>query len=149
MEDTRGKSTAARSGARSNQSTGAFGEEVAARRLQDQGLEILDRNWHCRWGEIDIVAVERIDGQRRLVFCEVKTRTGRGYGSPLESITFAKMQRLRRLAGHWLEAHGGRSDRSPGSRRSEWSDIRIDAIGVVLDFKGAAEPEITHVRAVG
>lgn len=130
-----------------NQTIGARGEEVAASYLRQQGLEILDQNWRCRWGEIDIVAAERLGARqashRRLVFCEVKTRTGWGYGSPLESITFAKMQRLRRLAGHWLRAQGDRA------QRSEWADIRIDAIGVVLDLKGAAEPEINHVKAVG
>ena len=127
----------------SNQTIGARGEDVAAGYLRQQGLEILARNWRCRWGEIDIVAAERLGESRRLVFCEVKTRTGRGYGSPLESITFAKMQRLRRLAGHWLRAQGDRS------QRSEWTDIRIDAIGVVLDLRAAAEPEINHVKAVG
>lgn len=127
-----------------NQTIGARGEEVAAGYLRQQGLEILARNWRCRWGEIDIVATERLDESRcRLVFCEVKTRTGWGYGSPLESITFAKMQRLRRLAGHWLKAQGDRS------QRSEWTDIRIDAIGVVLDLRGSAAPEINHVLAVG
>ncbi len=137
-----------------NQTIGARGEDVAAAHLRADGCEILVRNWHCRWGEIDIVAAEPVDGsdgegggehagRRRLVFCEVKTRTGRGYGSPLESITFAKMQRLRRLAGHWLAAQGERA------ARSEWADLRIDAIGVVLDLRSGAEPEVNHVRAVG
>ena len=63
---------------------------------------ILDRNWRCRLGEIDIVAMEVEGADRSLVFCEVKCRTGLGFGPPLEAITYAKVRKLRRLAGEWL-----------------------------------------------
>src|SRR4029077_12092365 len=83
---------------------GKSGEQAAAEYLKSCGLRILDRNWRCAIGEIDIVAVER----RTLVIAEVKARTGTRYGSPLEAVSRAKRARLRRLAGQWLEAHGVR-----------------------------------------
>src|SRR5687767_3382375 len=81
---------------------GERGEDLATAELQRQGLEILARNWQCRTGEIDIVAEERLDGRRTVVFCEVKCRTGLGFGDPLEAITYAKLRKLRQLAAEWL-----------------------------------------------
>jgi len=73
---------------------GKTGEQVAAEYLQSYGLPILDRNWRSADGEIDIVTVER----HVLVVCEVKSRTGTRYGSPLEAVSRAKRGRLRKLA---------------------------------------------------
>ena len=95
---------------------GRQGEDLAADYLVEQGYSIIERNWRCRQGEIDVVA-ER-DGIT--VFVEVKTRSGLRYGHPFEAITIAKLARLRRLAAAWCE--------SADSRRRQ---IRIDAIGVV------------------
>lgn len=83
---------------------GARGEELAARWYRERGYEILDRNWRCRAGEIDIVA--RRD--RTLVVCEVKTRSSDAFGSPAAAVTRSKQLRLRRLAMAWLEAHDRR-----------------------------------------
>ena len=69
---------------------GARGEDLAAAELERQGMTILARNWRCPTGEIDIVAAELADGRQTLVFCEVKCRTGLGFGAPLEAITYAK-----------------------------------------------------------
>ena len=74
---------------------GKSGEQAAAEYLEASGLRILDRNWRCADGEIDIVAVER----HALVVCEVKSRTSVRYGSPLEAVSRAKRARLRRLSG--------------------------------------------------
>jgi putative endonuclease len=111
---------------------GRRGEELAAQYLQRAGFRILDRNWRCAEGEIDIVAAER----RVLVVCEVKTRSGGQYGSPLDAITRAKRSRLRRLAIRWLVAHGVLFD-----------EVRIDVIGLVRDRSGNFTVE--HVRGVG
>jgi len=100
--------------------------------LERAGLRILDRNWRSTIGELDIVAAER----RVLVVCEVKTRSGTGFGTPLEAITRHKQARLRRLAAQWLVAHGVLFD-----------EVRIDAIGVLRDSSG--EFQIEHVRGVG
>jgi putative endonuclease len=118
------------------QRVGAQGEALAATALEAQGMQVLARNWRCRAGEIDIVALETVSGRRTLVFCEVKSRTGLGFGSPLEAITYAKLRKLRQLSAHWLATQDVHAD-----------DIRLDAIGVVL-LRGRL-PELTHVRAIG
>jgi putative endonuclease len=117
---------------RAKDARGRLGEELAAAHLIAQGLIVLDRNWRCAVGEVDIVAR---DGDA-LVICEVKTRSSRRFGSPLEAVTVAKAARLRRLAACWVRAH----DLRP-------RQIRIDLVGIVL---GTGDPEIEHVRgAVG
>src|SRR3954464_14821429 len=77
---------------------GRRGEDLAARYLTDLGYRILARNWRCRSGEIDLVAADLEPGRRTIVFCEVKTRSGLGFGDPLEAITWAKGRRLGRPA---------------------------------------------------
>ncbi|MEU3515637.1 YraN family protein [Streptomyces sp. NPDC006654] len=112
---------------------GRYGETLAARRLTETGLTVLERNWRCgRTGEIDIVAR---DGDV-LVVCEVKTRRAGPFGQPLAGVTPAKAERLRGLAEHWIHAHGGAP---PGG-------VRIDVVGVLLPRRGA--PVIEHVRGV-
>ena len=120
----------------SKQQVGVRGEDLAAVDLTRQGMEILARNWRCREGEIDIVAVETAAERPTLVFCEVKCRTGLGFGHPLEAITYAKLRKLRRLAAEWLSVH-----------EVSAAAVRIDAIGVVL-IPGQP-PALTHVKAVG
>jgi putative endonuclease len=110
---------------------GRLGEQLAAEYLQQAGMRILDRNWRCAEGELDIVAAER----RVLVACEVKTRSGLGFGSPLEAISRRKQARLRRLAISWIQAHGVLFD-----------EVRIDVVGLVRDRAGHFT--IEHVRAV-
>jgi putative endonuclease len=61
---------------------------------------VLERNWRCRSGELDLVVVHERSGT--LVCCEVKTRTTGGFGSPFEAVTPARLRRLRRLAGRYL-----------------------------------------------
>lgn len=83
---------------------GAHGEELAARWYIERGYRIIDRNWRCRAGEIDIVAVRG----RLVVVCEVKTRSSDAFGSPAAAVTAPKQSRLRRLAFAWLDAHDAR-----------------------------------------
>jgi putative endonuclease len=77
---------------------GRSGEDAAASWYEEQGYEIVARNWQCRDGEIDLI----VRGPRTVVFCEVKTRTTDAFGAPVEAITRAKRDRLRRLAARWL-----------------------------------------------
>ena len=107
--------------AESKKRIGVHGEDLACAELERQGLQVLERNWRCRLGEIDIVAAEVGDAGLTLVFCEVKCRSGLGFGHPLEAITYAKMRTLRQLAALWLRQHHLKA-----------SSIRLDAIGVVL-----------------
>jgi putative endonuclease len=108
---------------------GSYGERVAVRALTDAGLSVLDRNWRCRDGELDVVAR---DGDA-LVFCEVKTRTGTGFGHPAEAVTPAKRRRLRLLARAWLAAHDHHAP-----------DLRFDVVGVHVPISGPAR--VTHLR---
>lgn len=117
------------------QALGRRGEDLAADYLAGLGYRVVDRNWRCRSGEIDLIARTEQRGRSKIIFCEVKTRSGLGYGSPLEAITYAKARRLRRLAGQWLAANGEHGD-----------DIRIDAIGVLI--RRGQQPEISHVEGV-
>jgi putative endonuclease len=111
---------------------GRQGEQLAVEHLHQDGLRVLDRNWRCAEGEIDIVAAER----RSLVICEVKTRSSVRYGTPLEAVSRAKRSRLRRLAVCWLIAHGVLFD-----------EIRIDVVGVLRTQSG--DFTVEHVRGVG
>src|SRR4051812_43106380 len=83
---------------RAKDALGAYGEQVAARHLEEAGCVLLDRNWRCSEGEIDLVAS---DGAV-LVICEVKTRSSLAYGDPAEAVVGAKAARLRRLAVRWM-----------------------------------------------
>ena len=73
---------------------GARGEALTADRYVAEGYEILDRNWRCRQGELDLV----LHRDRVLVFCEVKTRTSVAFGAGVEAVTREKQLRIRRLA---------------------------------------------------
>ncbi|MFF2270823.1 YraN family protein [Agromyces sp. NPDC058136] len=116
-----------------NTELGRRGEQLAADHLIARGMAVIERNWRCRHGEIDLVAS---DGGT-VVFVEVKTRSGAGYGHPFEAITAQKLARMRRLALAWCETAEPRPAR-----------IRIDAIAVTLprgDEEGAA---IEHLEGV-
>ncbi|KAB8161573.1 YraN family protein [Streptomyces sp. 3MP-14] len=118
---------------------GRFGEEVAVRRLRESGLSVLERNWRCRAGEIDIVAAEPAGSA--LVVCEVKTRRAGGFQDPLAGVAPAQLERLRRLAERWLDERwlACHPEPPPGG-------VRIDLVGVLLPRRGAARVE--HVRGV-
>jgi putative endonuclease len=119
-------------GMRAKDALGREGEQAAVDYLKSCGFRILDRNWRCAEGEADIVAVER----HVFVICEVKTRSGTGYGTPLEAVGRLKQQRLRRLAVAWLDAHG-----------ILFSQIRVDVVGLLREGSGGFTVE--HVRGVG
>jgi putative endonuclease len=113
---------------------GALGEQLAADHLTGLGLRILARNWRCRYGELDVIAAE--PATDTVVFVEVKTRTGDGFGGLAQAVTAQKARRLRRLAAIWLAAQDRR-----------WVAVRIDVIGVRIGRRRT--PEITHLQGVG
>lgn len=110
------------------QGLGRTGERLAAEALKRRGYCILEQNYRCRHGEIDLVAEEGQD----LVFVEVKTRRGAAYGLPEEAVTARKRQKLREVASYYLDAHSC-SERS-------W---RIDVVAVQLS--GGGKPEEIRV----
>lgn len=112
---------------------GRRGEDKAVEFLEARDWRVIARNWRCREGEIDIVAVEP-DG-RTLVVVEVKSRSGVGYGAPLETITYAKACRLRRLGTLFVRAAGLRP-----------AVIRVDAVGVLWPRHG--ECELSYARGI-
>ena len=111
---------------------GEYGERLAERYLTDHGMAVVDRNWRCARGELDLVLR---DGDW-LVFCEVKTRRTARFGSPVEAVHPRKAARLRRLASAWLQEHQERPAR-----------IRIDVIGILRPAEGKAV--LRHVQGVG
>ena len=113
---------------------GAMGEALAVDHLTRMGLRIVGRNWRCRYGELDVIACD--ESTHTLVFVEVKTRTGDGYGGVAQAVTERKVRRLRRLAGLWLT---GQDER--------WAAVRIDVIGVRIGRRRT--PEITHLHGIG
>lgn len=114
---------------KATRAVGVYGERLAAQHLTEAGMVLLDRNWRCGLGEIDIIAR---DGDV-LVFCEVKTRRGGGYGPPVEAVVAAKARRLRQLGAQWLKDHGVRPD-----------EVRFDVVSVLPQPRGGARVE--HLR---
>lgn len=113
---------------------GALGERLAADHLTGLGLRIVARNWRCRYGELDLIAVDPVADT--VIFVEVKTRTGDGFGGLAQAVTAQKARRLRRLAGIWLAAQSQR-----------WAAVRIDVVGVRIGRRRT--PELTHLQGVG
>jgi putative endonuclease len=104
-------------GGRHNGALGGFGETLAAAHYRAHGYALLERNWRCPTGEIDLICAR----DTLLVVCEVKARTGSGHGHPLEAVTAVKQRRLRRLAALYLQQQG-----------RGWAEVRFD-VAAVLD----------------
>ena len=110
---------------------GRLGEECAADFLTATGYRVLERNWRCAQGEIDLVA----ERGGEVVFVEVKTRSGLGFGHPFEAVTAQKLARLRRLAAAWCREAPVRPAR-----------IRIDVIAVIAS--NGCPPVVEHLEGV-
>ncbi len=109
---------------------GAHGEDLAVAHLIAAGLIVLDRNWRCSFGELDIVAREGAV----LVFGEVKTRRSTAFGDPAEAVDWRKARKLRQLAGQWLTDHDQHA-----------REVRFDVIAVLAG--GGSPPSVRHLRA--
>ncbi len=117
---------------RAKDGVGDYGERVAERHLIESGFTIIDRNWRCDIGEVDLVAIDGED----LVICEVKTRSSAAFGAPLEAVTPVKLRRLWRLAMRYAAEHD-----------VPYRRLRVDAVAVFRRRRGAAAVE--HVRGIG
>lgn len=108
---------------------GIFGEKQAAQYLRNKRYKILNMNFRCRQGEIDIVAK---DGNT-IVFVEVKTRRSSNFGKGMEAVDFHKQQKIRKVALYYLNKY------TPTFR-----DIRFDVVDILLNQEHV--PEIIHIK---
>lgn len=115
------------------QSIGRLGERLAGDALERRGYRIVERNFRCPYGEIDLVAEENQD----LVFVEVKTRRGTAYGLPEEAVDQRKARKLQTLACYYLDLHQ-QADCS-------W---RIDVVAVQFSSTGKLEEIRVYQHAV-
>jgi putative endonuclease len=111
---------------------GARGEAAAVAWYRKASYEILDRNWRCAEGELDVVARSAVEDV--LVFCEVKTRSSGSFGSPFEAVTPAKQRRLRTLAARWL--------RTERRRGAHYGQVRFDVAAVTIGPGGILDVEV-------
>ena len=109
---------------------GAQAEVLAARLLEDCGLRILEHNWRCPQGEVDLVA----DDHGVLVFVEVRSRTGEEHGHPLETVNMRKRARVVRAARLYLQEHSVAS-----------TEFRFDVVGITFPTDGGS-PRLVHVE---
>ena len=114
---------------------GQLGEDLAARYVIDLGWSVLERNWRCRYGEIDLIANDNADFDPTLVVVEVKTRASRVFGDPAQAVTADKLSRLRRLIRIWLT-----------EQEMYWPTIRFDVISVQLDSRYPDRTEFAALR---
>jgi putative endonuclease len=112
---------------------GRTGERLAAEALARRGYHILERNFRCRYGEIDLITE---DGHE-LVFVEVKTRRGTAFGLPEEAVTLRKQRKLLEIATYYLDLHAC-ADRA-------W---RVDVVAVQLSTHGKLEEIRIYQHAV-
>ncbi len=115
------------------QGLGRTGERLASEELTRQGYTIIERNFRCRHGEIDLIAEDATD----LIFIEVKTRRGNAYGLPEEAVTPRKQQKLIQVATYYLDLHA--------CFERSW---RIDVVAVQLSASGRFEEIRIHQYAV-
>ncbi|HDP25754.1 MAG TPA: YraN family protein [Deltaproteobacteria bacterium] len=109
----------------STRAKGARGEEIASAHLEREGFRILEKNFHARIGEIDIVAIE----ENTLVFVEVKHATGTSFGDPLEWIPVRKQERIIKASRFFVKKHG-----------LHHAQMRFDVVAVGPDRR------VVHVR---
>lgn len=121
----------------STKQVGDRGEQIAAAYLEQQGYRILERNYRFEHAEVDLVCFEPADQYEQggeLVFVEVKTRTGLGFGRPEEAVTEKKKRHLVHASRAFLY-----------ERKLDGAPARFDVIGIVLR-NGGRDPEIEHFK---
>jgi putative endonuclease len=114
--------------------TGILGENLACEFLAHNGYRIIEKNFRCPGGEVDIVTQQ----EDTLVFVEVRTKRSRRFGGPEESITPVKMEKLRTVAAYYWQSHRGLPD--------SW---RIDVVAIQMDSRGRVSRIELIENAVG
>lgn len=118
---------------RQSQIIGRLGEELATQYLEKKGLKILERNFRCRQGEIDIIGKEN----EELVFIEVKTRTNQKYGTPIESVTPIKRKHMNRAIEFYLY-----------TKQLTNEQVRIDVMEVYIENQEKKTYKINHIQNI-
>lgn len=111
---------------------GKLGENKAEKYLKDNGYIIIDKNYYCRFGEIDIVATDLETGE--IVFIEVKTRTNLSFGMPIDSINYSKIKHLIKTINYYII-----------DKKIYRNNIRVDAIEVLVR---ARKHCINHIKRI-
>jgi len=107
---------------------GKEGERIAEAYLKKKGYRIVERNYRCALGELDLIVLDR----RVLVFVEVKTRTGDGFGTPLEAVEFRKQRKMIQAAQYFMAQKG-----------LQQRDSRFDVVGISWPGR---EPMVEHIE---
>jgi len=107
---------------------GKEGEQIAERYLKKKGYKLVERNYRCAVGELDLIVLDRVI----IVFVEVKTRTGIGFGTPLEAVEFRKQRKMIRAAQFFLNA-----------KRLTQREARFDVVGI--SWPGP-QPLVEHIE---
>ncbi|WP_431842637.1 YraN family protein [Calidifontibacter indicus] len=118
---------------RHRRSLGAQGEEIAADYLRSLDWSLLERNWRCNEGELDLIAYDCEIGA--VVAVEVKTRNTAHFGRPVEHVGQDKIDRVHRLVRRWLYEQGLFA-----------REVRVDLIGIVLVDDAVVDLE--HLRDI-
>ena len=106
---------------------GIRGEQIALSWYLARDYQLVDRNWRCKDGELDLV----LSKDNLYVFCEVKTRSSAGYGLPIEAITPSKLAKWRKAAAQWLST---RTDARPRKVRFDVAAVKPGGIEVIEDI---------------
>lgn len=107
---------------------GKEGERIAELYLKHKGYKLVERNYRCSAGELDLIVLDR----RVVVFVEVKTRSGHGFGSPLEAVEFHKQRKMIQAAQYFLS-----------EKRLHQRDARFDVVGISWPGR---EPVVEHIE---
>ena len=107
---------------------GREGERVAEQFLKQKGFKIVERNYRCAAGELNLIVLDK----RVVVFVEVKTRTGLGFGTPLEAVAYHKQQKMIQAAQYFLSEKG-----------LHQRDARFDVVGISWPGR---EPVVEHIE---
>lgn len=112
-----------------NVKLGRYGEKIAGEYLKSKKYRIIQKNYRCSYGEIDIIAKDK----KTLIFVEVKTRSSKRFGLGMEAINFKKQQKLRKTALYFLQ-----------NDKVFFDGLRFDVIDILI--KGNGPPEICHIK---
>ena len=110
---------------------GELAETLTAEHLRRKGYRILTRNYRCRYGEVDIIALDN----RTLVFIEVRAKSAAGFGTPQESVGYRKQARLREVARHYL-----------ATEQTKGTLCRFDVVAIQFDPESRKVTEFEHIK---